>query len=158
MSTAGRRRAFDLVIAIAIGVVYAVTVVLVALGIGWLIPLSITLVGLALLAAATWWWPRSPRLRIALGPEAPFLRSFAATLLSIALLPALAWLWLGVTWSLAVLPVVRRWTDAPWWKPYGYYGFGLFEVALAVGLIVADVAAGIWTWRRLGALLRRRIR
>ncbi len=128
----------------------AVLGLLVALDLGWLPPAL-----LVVLAIGLYGWqakkgpPPSAQESDALEAMGTLSKGVAATLVSVVLLPVLLYVWFAAMVVLASLTGQWGWSESSWWRPFGYAGSWAVYVVLAALLVVADVYAGIFTWRRL---------
>lgn len=128
----------------------AVLGLLVRLDLGWVPPallvvLAIGLYGLLVKKGP----PPSAQESEALEAMGTLFKGVAATLVSLVLVPVLLYVWFAAMLVLSSLTGQWGWSESSWWRPFGYAGSWALYVVLAALLVVADVCAGIFAWRRL---------
>lgn len=67
-----------------------------------------------------------------------FISTLLATLVWFLCLPLLVYLWFAAVLSAGVIIANQGWTDAGWWKPFGYSVVLVLEILLAAALLGLD--------------------
>jgi len=67
-----------------------------------------------------------------------FFSALLATVVWFLCLPLLVYLWFAAVLLSANVVFAQRWTEAGWWKPFGYSVVLVLEILLAAGLLGLD--------------------
>ncbi len=67
-----------------------------------------------------------------------FVSSLLVTVVWFLCLPLLVYLWFTAVLLGANVVIAQRWTEAGWWKPFGYSMVLVLEILLAAGLLGLD--------------------